>query len=63
MPNSIGFEIVTKNDRPMSAEDRKAIYGFLSAYVKDNEAKAYAMNETGFTEDELSDAFNFKYGV
>jgi len=63
MPNSIGFEIVTKNDRPMSAEDRKAIYGFLSAYVKDSEAKAYAMSETGFTDDEFSDAFNFKYGV
>jgi hypothetical protein len=63
MSEKIGFEIVTKSDRPLSAEDRKAIYGFLSAYVKDNQAKAYAMNETGFTEEELSDAFNFKYGV
>jgi hypothetical protein len=63
MTNPIGFQIVTQDDRPMSPEDRKAIYGFLSAYVKDNEAKAYAMSETGFTEEELSDAFNFKYGV
>lgn len=63
MTQPIGFEIVTKSDRPLSAEDRKAIYGFLSAYAKENESKAYAMNETGFTEDELSEAFNFKYGV
>jgi len=63
MTNFIGFQIVTKDDRPMSPEDRKAIYGFLSAYVKDSEAKAYAMSETGFTDDEFSDAFNFKYGV
>lgn len=63
MTKPIGFEIVTKDDRPMSAEDRKAIHGFLSAYVKDNEARAYAMSETGFTDEELSDAFNFKYGV
>jgi hypothetical protein len=56
------FEIITKDTRPLSEADRKAIYGFLSSYVKDNEAKAYAMEQTGFTDEELNDAFNFKYG-
>jgi hypothetical protein len=55
--------IITRDDRPLSNADRKAIYGFLSAYVKDNQAKAYAMSETGFTDEELSEAFNFKYGL
>lgn len=63
MTNQIGFQIITQDDRPMSPEDRRAIYSFLSAYVKDNEARAYAMSETGFSDEELSDAFNFKYGV
>jgi len=55
--------IITRDDRPLSNADRKAIYGFISAYAKDNEAKAYAMSETGFTDEELSEAFNFKYGL
>lgn len=57
------YPIITRDDRPLSNADRKAIYGFLSAYVKDNQAKAYAMSETGFTDEELSEAFNFKYGL
>ena len=56
------FDIVTRDDRPLSNADRKAIYGFLSAYAQDNQAKAYAMEQTGFTDEELNDAFNFKYG-
>ena len=56
------FDIVTRDDRPLSNADRKAIYGFLSAYVQDNQAKAYALEQTGFTDEELNDAFNFKYG-
>jgi hypothetical protein len=55
--------IITRDDRPLSNADRKAIYGFLSAYVKENQAKAYAMSETGFTEEELYEAFDFKYGL
>lgn len=56
------YPIITRDDRPLSNADRKAIYGFLSAYVNDNQAKAYAMEQTGFTDEELNDAFNFKYG-
>lgn len=56
------YDIVTKDTRPLSNADRKAIYGFLSAYVQDNQAKAYALEQTGFTDEELNDAFNFKYG-
>ena len=61
--SDLQFQIITKDDRPLSPEDRLAIYGFLSAYAKENTAKAYAMSETGFTEEELSEGFNFKYGV
>lgn len=57
------YPIITQDDRPLSNADRKAIYGFLSAYVQENQAKAYAMNETGFTEEELSEGFDFKYGL
>lgn len=57
------YPIITRDDRPLSNADRKAIYGFLSAYVKDSQAKAYAMSETGFTDEELSEAFDFKYGL
>lgn len=57
------YPIITKDDRPLSNADRKAIYGFLSAYVQENQAKAYAMNETGFTDEELSEGFDFKYGL
>ena len=57
------YPIITKGDRPLSNADRKAIYGFLSAYVQENQAKAYAMNETGFTDEELSEGFDFKYGL
>lgn len=56
------YPIITRDDRPLSNADRKAIYGFLSAYVKDNLDKAYALEQTGFTDEELNDAFNFKYG-
>lgn len=56
------YPIITRDDRPLSNADRKAIYGFLSAYAQDNQAKAYAMEQTGFTDEELNDAFNFKYG-
>lgn len=56
------FDIVTKDTQPLSAEDRKAIYSFLRAYVDSNNAKAYAMEQTGFTDEEMNDAFNFKYG-
>ncbi len=57
------YPIITQDDRPLSNADRKAIYGFLSAYVQENQAKAYAMNETGFTDEELSEGFDFKYGL
>ena len=57
------YPIITKDDRPLSNADRKAIYGFLSAYVQENQAKAYAMNQTGFTDEELSEGFDFKYGL
>lgn len=57
------YPIITQDDRPLSNADRKAIYGFLSAYVQENQAKAYAMNETGFTNEELSEGFDFKYGL
>lgn len=57
------YPIITKDDRPLSNADRKAIYGFLSAYVQENQAKAYVMSETGFTDEEMSEAFNFKYGL
>ena len=57
------YPIITQDDRPLSNADRKAIYGFLSAYVQENQAKSYAMNETGFTDKEMSEAFNFKYGL
>jgi len=57
------YPIITKDDRPLTNADRKAIYGFLSAYVQENQAKAYAMNETGFTDEELSEGFDFKYGL
>ena len=57
------YPIITRDDRPLSNADRKAIYGFLSAYVQENQAKAYAMNETGFTDEELSEGFDFKYGL
>lgn len=56
------YPIITKDTRPLSNADRKAIYGFLSAYAQDNQAKAYAMEQTGFTDEEMNDAFNFKYG-
>lgn len=55
--------IITRDDRPLSNADRKAIYGFLSAYVQENQAKVYAMNETGFTDEEMSEGFDFKYGL
>ena len=57
------YPIITQDDRPLSNADRKAIYGFLSAYVQENQAKAYAMNETGFTDKEMSEGFDFKYGL
>ena len=57
------YPIITRDDRPLSNADRKAIYGFLSAYVQENQAKAYAMNETGFTDKEMSEGFDFKYGL
>tara|TARA_R110000822_G_scaffold3036_9_gene13877 strand:+ start:1668 stop:1859 length:192 start_codon:yes stop_codon:yes gene_type:complete len=63
MTDSIKYNIVTKDVRPMSAEDRKAIYGFLRAYVKDLEAREYEQSQSGYSDDEINDAFNFKYGV
>lgn len=57
------YPIITRDDRPLSNADRKAIYGFLSAYAQDNQAKAYAMSETGFTDKEMSEGFDFKYGL
>lgn len=56
------YPIITRDDRPLSNADRKAIYGFLSAYAQDNQARVYALEQTGFTDEELNDAFNFKYG-
>jgi hypothetical protein len=32
------YRIITRDDRPLSNADRKAIYGFLSAYAKENQA-------------------------
>jgi len=57
------YPIITRDDRPLSNADRKAIYGWLSAYAKENQEKSYVMSETGFTDEEMSEAFNFKYGL
>lgn len=57
------YPIITRDVRPLSNADRKAIYGFLSAYVAENKSKVYAMNETGFTDEEMSEGFDFKYGL
>jgi hypothetical protein len=57
------YPIITQDDRPLSNADRKAIYGFLSAYAKENQAKSYVMSETGFTDEEMSEGFDFKYGL
>lgn len=55
------YPIITRDDRPLSNADRKAIYAFMSVYAKEN--RDYAMSETGFTEEELSEGFDFKYGL